>query len=421
MKKLKQNIKITKLLILLTVFFIIGNGVLLGFKAAATFGVKVVTTTEAIQAPEATNFLLIGTDLGGNRTFEEDGVRTDVQMVISLVPQNERNNIEINIMSIPRDVTTEYTCGGFGKINGGADLAARQAIAVGDDPKQAAIDCTVSTVENLFDIVIDYYIAFNFDSFISIVDGIGGVNILNQVAFCEQDENGVADAYCFEEGNIHLDGGGALSYVRQRHQSSDYERGQRQQLVMTSIFAKIISNPAEYIDTFAKILITETDNNLSVDLLVSLLNWSSTTFSTILEKISSGHPLFLDIKNSPFSMDTGFDLTKSFGEDIQNTNTGTYPIFEIYNSYDSIEQSTNVTRYMLTRNSLNLPATAATSDNIDPTIIELQFISTYVHESNDGSGFYSYIDDYTASYINNQFDNNPSFSTNSIVETESEF
>ncbi|WOO87926.1 LCP family protein [Mollicutes bacterium LVI A0039] len=407
MKKLKRNIKILKILIVLTVLFVIANAVLLGFKAVQAAGVNYITQSETITNPEPMNFLLVGTDLGGNRTFEVDGVRTDVQMIISLVPSNERGNAEVNVVNIPRDVATEYSCGGYGKVNGAAYQGASIAIESGEDYEQAAIDCTVGTVEQMFDINIDYYVGFNFDSFISIVDGIGGIDLINQYEFCEQDEYGQADAYCFEEGEIHLDGSQALAYARQRYSSSDYERGQRQQLIMTQVFAKIMSSPSEYIDTFALTLVNDTINNITTDLVVSLLNWSSKTFNNSMHSISNGNPMYVDIKSSSFSNDTGFSLTDSVNSQIDAMNTGDYPIYEIYDSYDTIEQSTIVTRYMLTKNGLGLPTTV-NSNATESSVIELQFISAYVHEGDIGYGYYSYIDEYTASYINNQFDNNDS-------------
>lgn len=423
MKKLKRNIKITRILILFAILFIIANVVLLGLKAAAAAGVNYVTQSENITNPEPVNFLLIGTDLGGNRTFAEDGVRTDVQMVVSLTPTNERGNAEVNVMNIPRDVTTEYACGGSGKINGGADAAAMQALELGqseEEAEQAAIDCTVGTVENLFNIGIDYYLAVNFDSFISIVDGIDGIDLNNPYEFCEQDENGKADAYCFEEGDIHLDGAEALSYARQRYQSSDYERGQRQQLIMAKIFGKVMANPTEYIDNFAKTLISDTTNNLDIDLLLSLLNWASKTFNSTLEGISSGNPLYIDLKTSPFSNDTGFSITDSFGANSAKYEAGVYPIYDLYTDYDAIEQSTNITRYMFTNEALGLPTTTTDANTNISNVIELQFISLYVHEENAPTGFYSYVDDYTATYINNQFDVTED-SENTITDTESEF
>lgn len=404
MKKLKKNIKIVKILIVFTVVFVIANVVLLGFKAVAAAGVNYVTQSEKITNPEPINFLLVGTDLGGNRTFEKDGVRTDVQMIVSLIPTNERGNVEVNVLNIPRDVTVDYSCGGTGKINAGASYGASQAISAGDDGKQGAIDCTVGTVENLFDINIDYYLAVNFDSFISIVDGIDGIEVNNPYEFCEQNENGKADAYCFEEGEIHLDGGEALAYARQRHYSSDYERGQRQQLIITKIFAKIMANPSKYMDNFAKTIISDTINNLNLDLVLSLLNWASKTFNTSVQAVSGGSPLYVDIKTSPFSNNTGFNITDSLGENIGQYDAGTYPIYDLYDSYDTIEQSTTINRFMLTSMGLKTPTKTTPVETETSNTIELQFISLLVHEDNSTGSFNSYVDDYTTEYINNQFD-----------------
>ncbi len=403
MKKIKRQLRIVKILMIIAFLFVIGNTVILIGKGVAAAGVNYVTQSESIQAPDATNFLLIGSDLGGNRTYENDGVRTDVLMVINFIPENERENAEINVMSVPRDVYVQYACGGEGKINAAAKAGADAAALSGGDSMQAGIDCTVGSVENLFDIVIDYYVMFDFDSFISIVDGIGGIDLNNQYQFCEQDENGVEDAYCFDEGEIHLDGGAALAYARQRYSSSDYERGQRQQLIMSKILFKLINNPTKYIDTFAKALIADTENNLSIDLLLSLLNWAAQTYNNTLEQISSGEPFYIDVKGTPFSNDTGFNMTSTFDDSLALANTGTYPITELYDDYDLIEDRNTITRYMFTKNNLSLPSRISDENTDQQNIIELQFISTYVSEIYSPTGFYSAVDEYTAAYVSNQF------------------
>lgn len=418
MKKLKRNIKVVKILIIFTVVFVVANIALLGFKAITAAGVNYVTQSEKITNPKPVNFLIVGTDLGGNRTFAEDGVRTDVQMVVSLIPQNERGNIEVNVLNIPRDVTVDYACGGTGKVNAGAYYGASQALSTGDDATQGAVDCTVGTVENLFDINIDYYLAVNFDSFISIVNGIDGIDINNPYEFCEQNENGKADAYCFEEGEIHLDGGAALAYARQRHYSSDYERGQRQQLIITKVFAKIMANPSKYMDNFAKTIISDTINNLNLDLVLSLLNWASKSFNNTLQGISGGSPLYIDIKTSPFSNNTGFSITDSLGDNIGQYDAGTYPIYDLYDSYDTIEQSTTITRFMLSSMALKTPTKTTEVDTGMSNTIELQFISLLVTEDNSTGSFYSYVDDYTTTYINNQFDVESTGSETSSEDSE---
>ncbi len=423
MKRIKQKLKITKILMIIVGFFIIGNVVLLGANAVKAAGVNYVTQSQNIKAPEATNFLIVGTDLGGNRNFKEDGVRTDVMMIVSLVPNNELGHAEVNIVNIPRDVTTAYSCGGTGKINGAAYTGASIAYANGssdDEAEAQAVDCTIGTVEDLFDITIDYHLFVNFDSFITLVDGIGGIDVINQYEFCEQDENGKADAYCFDEGEIHLGGGEALAFVRQRHYSSDYERGQRQQLVLSKILMKVLANPTRYSTAFAKAVIADTTNNLSLDLMLSLLNWGSQTFNNVMEDMSYGTPVYIDVKSSPFSNDTGFNLTDSIDDNLGYSNTGTYPIYDIYDSYEDIEQSTNVTRYMFNRESLGLPTKTTTEKLDDANVLEVQFISVLVNEENTSSGFYSYVDDYTAAYINTQLNNNEPSSSNDIDDVPTE-
>ena len=50
------------------------------------------------------------------------------------------------------------------------------------------IDTTVETVEDFFDIDIDYYARISFSSVIEIVDALGGIDVDVEIDFCEQDE-----------------------------------------------------------------------------------------------------------------------------------------------------------------------------------------------------------------------------------------
>ena len=96
---------------------------------------------------------------------------------------------------------------------------------------------TIETVEELFDIPVDYYVKMNFNAFIDVVDAVGGIEVEVPYDRLELDEN---DKYTIQlrEGLQTLDGREALALARTRKQDSDIERGKRQQEILKAIANK---------------------------------------------------------------------------------------------------------------------------------------------------------------------------------------
>lgn len=128
------------------------------------------------------------------------------------------------------------------------------------------IDGTIEAVEELFDIPVDYYIEFNFESFIEIVDSLGGIEVDVPITFTEQDSTGKAGTVSLKEGLQTLDGEEALALARTRKIDSDIYRGQRQQLVIEAIVDKALS-----LDSFSKMgdIIDGIDGNFTTNLTVN--------------------------------------------------------------------------------------------------------------------------------------------------------
>jgi anionic cell wall polymer biosynthesis LytR-Cps2A-Psr (LCP) family protein len=100
---------------------------------------------------------------------------------------------------------------------------------------------SVHTVENLFDLPVDYYVRLNFDAFISIVDTLGGVEIDVPFDIVEQDSDRNNNAIRIEKGLQTLNGEEALAYARTRKYDNDIQRGERQQEVLKAIIQKGLS------------------------------------------------------------------------------------------------------------------------------------------------------------------------------------
>ncbi|MEK3978441.1 LCP family protein [Psychrobacillus sp. FSL K6-2836] len=193
---------------------------------ATSFYKNVTTTLETIHEPEIRkvsklreteveliekepiSVLLLGVD-----ERDADAGRSDTIIVLTVNP----SLASIKVLSIPRDTYTEII--GLDKMD-----KLNHAYAFG------GIDMALHSVENLIDIPIDYVIQVNMESFLEIVDSVGGVTVENASAF---EENG----YLFEEGPMHLDGDMALSYVRMRMNDplGDFGRQERQKQVLLAV------------------------------------------------------------------------------------------------------------------------------------------------------------------------------------------
>lgn len=96
-------------------------------------------------------------------------------------------------------------------------------------------------MERFLNVPVDYYVKFNFESFVQIVDSLGGIDIDVPVTFTEQDSKDQAGMIHLEKGFQHLNGEQALALARTRKIDSDTMRGQRQQLVIEAIAKKAMS------------------------------------------------------------------------------------------------------------------------------------------------------------------------------------
>ncbi|MBE7102713.1 LytR family transcriptional regulator [Bacillus cereus] len=171
------------------------------------------------------SILIMGEDNSETREDEYGkNARSDALMLATI----NKENASINLVSIPRD-TRVYIPGKEKK-----DKIAH-AHAFG------GIDGTIATVEKFLDIPVDYYVKFNFDSFLNLIDTIGGIDVDVPVTFTEQDSQDQVDAIHLEKGYQHLNGEQALALTRTRHIDNDFMRGQRQQLVIEAIGKKLVT------------------------------------------------------------------------------------------------------------------------------------------------------------------------------------
>ena len=177
------------------------------------------------------NILISGIDTYGdiNQTS-----RNDVNIIATINP----NTNEILLTSIPRDyyVQLHGTTGHKDKLT---------------HASYYGINMQVQTIEDIFDIDINYYVKVNFSTVIELVDELGGIEV-----YADQDVY-LGQNCQIKQGYNSIDGKCALAFSRERHSylDGDRHRGRNQQEVIKAIFNKINN---------AQTLISEYNNILKV-------------------------------------------------------------------------------------------------------------------------------------------------------------
>lgn len=162
--------------------------------------------TNRFHNTESINVLLLGVDERSG-----DRGRSDTMILLSVNPNTE----SMIMLSIPRDTYVNLPGRGMDKIN--------HAYAFG------GVDLSVQAVEEAFDLPIHSYVRVNMEGFQQGIDALGGVTVNNDLAFSN-------DGHNFTEGQIHLNGEEALSYIRMRYDDprGDMGRNERQRNVITA-------------------------------------------------------------------------------------------------------------------------------------------------------------------------------------------
>ncbi|MGC9396622.1 MAG: LCP family protein [Anaerolineae bacterium] len=174
--------------------------------------------------------LILGID---ERVQEEDFWRTDTMILATLDPVTMKGGV----LSIPRDLwvhipgyteerinTAHFIGDAYGHPGGGPALA-------------------VETVEYNLGVEIDYYVRFNFQAFIDLVDRIGGISIdvpetIHDTQYPTPDYG--VEVFHVDAGPHHFYGEEALKYARTRHTNGgDFDRARRQQQVIKAIFKRV--------------------------------------------------------------------------------------------------------------------------------------------------------------------------------------
>ena len=230
---------------------------------------------ELIKAKDKATVLIMGVD-----KREDDVGRSDTLMIATIDPRLD----QATLLSVPRDTRVKIRGRGYDKINA--------AFAYG------GVTLTESTVENFLGIDIDHYIIIDTNSFVKIIDAIGGVDIdVEKRMFYEDpwDDNGglVIDLY---PGQQHMDGKTAVTYVRYRDSEGDIGRVKRQQAFMAACMDKVTSPEiVPRIPQIVREVIDAVETDMSLRQLLELAGALKAAAQNGLETdMVPGYPLYID-------------------------------------------------------------------------------------------------------------------------------
>lgn len=135
---------------------------------------------------------------------------------------------------------------------------------------------TMDTVEDCFNVEVDHYIRINFNSFVQIVDAVGGVDIelteLEAAALnWEVPSNSMLIVNKVEPGWNHFDGYTALQYARLREIDDDWQRVVRQRVVIQAVLEQVRSASVLELDELLNAVLPMVQTNFTRTEIAALL------------------------------------------------------------------------------------------------------------------------------------------------------
>lgn len=201
------------------------------------------TSSKGKNIKEPFTILLMGVDSTEEGLTKNTVANGDSLVLITFNPKT----LNATMISIPRDSYVPIACW-----SGKPENKITHAAAYGTD-------CMMSTIEEYFDIKIDYYAKINFKGLVKLVDAMGGIDVEVPKDLCTDNSNREGEV-CISQGYQHLNGEQALVLSRNRKQlaAGDLDRGRNQQLVIQAMVNKV--RTIKSASKFMKILDTISNN-----------------------------------------------------------------------------------------------------------------------------------------------------------------
>ena len=215
------------------------------------------------------NVLLIGTDARYNET-----ARSDSMILVSLNSKTHK----IVMTSFMRDMLVNIPGKWEDRLNAAMSYGGPELL--------------FQTLEENFNVSVDYYALVNFHSFVDVVEAMGGLDLellgpeittinhyldeLNVIFSRPHGTDYVKASDVMDNGKFHLNGYQVLSYARNRYtstasgQGADFGRTERQRIVLEEMIEKAKSLSFSEIDHLLDVTFPLVQTNLPKDLIKSL-------------------------------------------------------------------------------------------------------------------------------------------------------
>ncbi len=225
-------------------------------KKAATSKIETASSGKSVTDPFT--ILLMGIDSTDDTLAKNAIANGDTLILITFNPKT----LNATMLSVPRDSYVPIACW-----SGRPENKITHAAAYGND-------CMINTIENYFDVNIDYYAKINFKGLVKLVNAVGGVEVDVPKELCTDDSNRGAQI-CIKEGRQVLMGEEALVFARNRKQlqNGSFGREAHQQEIIIALINKIktikdVSKFMEILNTISSNL----DTNLTTKQILAFYN-----------------------------------------------------------------------------------------------------------------------------------------------------
>lgn len=214
---------------------------------------ETASTGKSISEPFT--ILLMGID-STDEVLEKNAIANgDTLILITFNPKT----LNATMISIPRDSYVPIACW-----SGKPENKITHAAAYGND-------CMINTIQNYFNVTIDYYAKINFKGLVKLVDAVGGVEVEVPKTLCT-DDSSRGNEICINAGRQTLNGEQALVFARNRKAfaDGDFARARHQQEIIMALVNKM--KGIREIKTFMSILDTvsnSVDTNLTTKQILS--------------------------------------------------------------------------------------------------------------------------------------------------------
>ena len=217
--------------------------------------------TEAVNDADAFTHLnqLDGTE---DTTEFSDDARADSMILVSL----DIKDHVIRLVSIERGTAVPILLDGY---EGQYDWITHTF-------RYGGAKLTMKTVEDCFNVQVDHYVRVNFNSFVQIVDAVGGVDIdiTEQEAKAlnwEVPSNSMLIVNHVDPGLNHFDGYTALQYARLRKIDNDWKRVERQRTVIQAVLNQVRNASVVELDNLLNTVLPLIQTNFTKSEIAALL------------------------------------------------------------------------------------------------------------------------------------------------------